>query len=311
MYTVYPDYYPDFKCTADKCRHNCCIGWEIDIDQKTAEYYKNLPGEMGEHIRRNIDWTDTPHFKLAEHDRCPMLDSRGLCTIMLNLGTDCVCDICAEHPRFYNELDDHVECGLGLSCEAVCDLIINNKNTVKLLGYTDAVKQNTDVQLRDHIIELLQDRNKSMEDRLSDALNACGIPSFDPDLRKWTDILTGLERLSEDWTDVLYDLKTYHSPETESVFDGYMHDRTAEYEQLAVYIIYRYMIQTDITAQEACLFAAFTYCIIHAAGAAIFAKKGSFTCADQLDIIRMYSAEIEYSTDNLYIILDALNEQYL
>ena len=89
-----------------------------------------------------------------------------------------------------------------------------------------------------------------------------------------------------------------------------MHYRTAEYEQLAVYIIYRYMIQTDITAQEACLFAAFTYYLIHAAGAAIFAKKGSFSCADQLDIIRMYSAEIEYSTDNLFIILDALNEQY-
>ena len=310
MCTVYPDYYHDFKCTADKCKHNCCIGWEIDIDQDTADYYKNMPGETGERIRRNIDWTDTPHFKLAEHDRCPMLDSRGLCTIMLNLGTDCVCDICAEHPRFYNELDDHVECGLGLSCEAVCDLIISNKNTVKLIGYTDAAKQSPDIQFRDHIIELLQDRSKTINQRISDALSACGIPSFDPNIRAWTDILSGLERLSNEWTDVRYDLKTYHSPEAESAFDGYMQDRTTEYEQLAVYIIYRYMIQPDITPAEACLFAAFTYYLIRAAGTAIFTKNGSFSCADQLDIIRMYSAEIEYSTDNLYIILDALNEQY-
>ena len=27
-----PDFYGKFKCTAEKCRHSCCIGWEIDID---------------------------------------------------------------------------------------------------------------------------------------------------------------------------------------------------------------------------------------------------------------------------------------
>ena len=29
-----PSYYKKFKCIADKCHHNCCIGWEIDIDDE-------------------------------------------------------------------------------------------------------------------------------------------------------------------------------------------------------------------------------------------------------------------------------------
>ncbi len=36
-----PDYYKDFKCTASLCRHNCCIGREIDIDKKTMKKYEN------------------------------------------------------------------------------------------------------------------------------------------------------------------------------------------------------------------------------------------------------------------------------
>ena len=30
MTVTVPSYYKDFKCIADKCRHSCCIGWEID-----------------------------------------------------------------------------------------------------------------------------------------------------------------------------------------------------------------------------------------------------------------------------------------
>ena len=37
-----PSYYKSFKCIADKCRHSCCIGWEIDIDDDTFEYYKTV-----------------------------------------------------------------------------------------------------------------------------------------------------------------------------------------------------------------------------------------------------------------------------
>ena len=37
-----PSYYKNFRCIADKCPDNCCRGWEIDIDEDTLDYYKDL-----------------------------------------------------------------------------------------------------------------------------------------------------------------------------------------------------------------------------------------------------------------------------
>ena len=64
MKTVYPDYYNDFRCIADKCRHNCCIGWEIDIDHESLELYSSVEGDFGKRLRANISLEETPHFKL-------------------------------------------------------------------------------------------------------------------------------------------------------------------------------------------------------------------------------------------------------
>ena len=47
MKILVPDYYPLFRCIAGKCRHNCCIGWEIDIDPDTHDFYKSVGGEFG------------------------------------------------------------------------------------------------------------------------------------------------------------------------------------------------------------------------------------------------------------------------
>ena len=34
------NYYTNFKCIANKCKHTCCAGWEADIDKTTLEGYK-------------------------------------------------------------------------------------------------------------------------------------------------------------------------------------------------------------------------------------------------------------------------------
>ena len=110
-----PKYYKEFKCIADKCEHSCCIGWEIDIDNTTLEKYKNLKHGYGAHIIDSISMDDTPHFKLAACERCPHLDEQGLCKIIKEVGEDFLCDICREHPRFYN-FTCVAEVGLGMSC---------------------------------------------------------------------------------------------------------------------------------------------------------------------------------------------------
>ena len=51
MTEIFPNYYDKFKCIADKCRHSCCIGWEIDIDDDTMELYNSIGDE---NILKNI-----------------------------------------------------------------------------------------------------------------------------------------------------------------------------------------------------------------------------------------------------------------
>ena len=63
-----PDYYTKFACIADKCQHSCCIGWEIDIDDDTIEYYKTVEGSLGERLKNNIaSDNETAHFILKKH----------------------------------------------------------------------------------------------------------------------------------------------------------------------------------------------------------------------------------------------------
>lgn len=47
-----PDYFSEFSCIAGECKDSCCLGWEIDIDEDSYEYYQTLPGEVGERLRK-------------------------------------------------------------------------------------------------------------------------------------------------------------------------------------------------------------------------------------------------------------------
>lgn len=124
-----PKYYKDFSCIAEKCSHNCCIGWEIDIDSNTMERYSSLCKEKSYALEliKSIDTEDgTPHFILGDRERCPHLDSRGLCSIITELGEDLLCEICREHPRFYNDTYIGKEVGLGMACEEACRIILDS-----------------------------------------------------------------------------------------------------------------------------------------------------------------------------------------
>lgn len=123
-----PHYYGDFRCIADKCRDICCIGWEIDIDPVTMETYQAMEGEMGEEIRRSLTTSEDgcSCFKLTEDERCPFLNEKGLCRLILHGGDEMLCEICRMHPRFVNMMPEYTEMGIGLCCEAAADIILSD-----------------------------------------------------------------------------------------------------------------------------------------------------------------------------------------
>ena len=136
-----PDYYNDFQCIKDKCKHSCCIGWEIDIDEDTLDYYKSVKGDFGRRLSDNISYEDTPHFILGEKERCPFLNSSNLCDIYINLGKEHLCEICSNHPRFVNVFSQREEWGLGMCCEAAANIILNKKSPVKMICNSDESKE--------------------------------------------------------------------------------------------------------------------------------------------------------------------------
>ena len=54
-----PEYFNNFKCSADKCKDSCCIGWEIWIDDKTRAKYDMLNTSLGKEIREKSRKTIT------------------------------------------------------------------------------------------------------------------------------------------------------------------------------------------------------------------------------------------------------------
>lgn len=127
-----PEYYTKFKCIADKCTDNCCIGWEIDVDESTLERYNSLSGEEGSQIRATLNDGDPVTFKLGENERCANLDSKGLCKIISSLGDGYLCQICRDHPRYFNRTTENYEGGIGLACEEAARIILTSGNVTRM-----------------------------------------------------------------------------------------------------------------------------------------------------------------------------------
>ena len=146
MRLMAPADYEDFACLASACRHTCCAGWEIDIDPETAALYGQVPGPFGARLRACIRQEEEGFsFALDAEDRCPMLRKDGLCEIILRLGLEALCQICADHPRFRNDFSDRVEILItkGLSKpERVREII---RNSIRKLTKAEIMAQCPDI----------------------------------------------------------------------------------------------------------------------------------------------------------------------
>lgn len=127
-----PDYYSQFHCIADRCRHTCCAGWEIDIDAESLARYRRMGGAFGRRLNACISEEGEPHFILGPDERCPLLNGDNLCDLILECGEDALCQICADHPRFRNFWSDRVEIGLGMVCEAAARIMLTEPEPMRL-----------------------------------------------------------------------------------------------------------------------------------------------------------------------------------
>ena len=304
--TYVPDYYPKFHCIAGKCRHSCCIGWEIDIDEDTYDLYQSIGGGFGRRLKNNIEPGDPPHFRLCEGERCPFLTSGGLCDIILTLGEGALCQICDDHPRYRNYCSDRIEMGLGMCCEAAAKLILTRPGPMTLILREDdgeeelplSEEESGLLDTRDALMKILWDGGIPFEERLDRILDQCGAHLPEKTLDEWIGLLKSLECL-DPGRNALLDT---------ACGDGLPEEFAVPAAKLCEYFLYRHLpgALDDGRSGERAAFAVLGTRVISAMWAGILRTKGELTADDMAECARMYSSEYEYSEDNTETLLNLM-----
>ncbi|MBR5453552.1 MAG: flagellin lysine-N-methylase [Clostridia bacterium] len=285
-----PEYYRDFTCIADRCRHSCCIGWEIDIDSNTYERYSALSSPYGKTIMESIDTgTESPFFKLAANDRCPHLSENGLCKIILSEGENLLCNICREHPRFYSDTARGKEVGLGMSCEEAARIILSSDGYLSIteIGEVDGdiCSEYDGIHAREKAYSILSDISVPYSDRLSRLYRELGISLDTADDEVWKDLLGELEYLDETHRELFsasYSSDISTPAEAEEAL-----------ERALAYFIYRHVSGAEDEND-----------LRMALGFSFFCERllasliKSYPQTDITEHARLLSEELEYSSDN-------------
>lgn len=334
-----PHYYMAFRCIADKCRDNCCIGWEIDIDEKTACTYEGAGGEFGEKLRRNIAVGETVSFILGENERCPFLNSRNLCDIILNMGEESLCYICREHPRYYEWYGDIKEGGVGLACEEAARLILGSKAPFSY--YETEIEEEPDCypemelfhlleMAREAIISHLSDESMGIKQRLRDIvlygkrlqdnldsgeyslpLIERAKPFKNEDMCEIFRFMASLEPINREWEGYLREKKAL----SEKIPKGFEYDsKVSRYlSNIAVYFIWRYFMKGVFEGEilSAVVLSAVSTAFIGRLYECEAYEGKELTLELCAERARLFSKELEYSEENVSALLDsAYNEFY-
>lgn len=305
-----PAYYEKFHCIADRCKHNCCIGWEVDIDPVTLEKYRNMPSSLGEDIRRSIKEEDGVYFfAMTSEGKCPFLCRDGLCRIIKESGEEALCDICREHPRFYNFFTDRTEWGLGLSCEEAAKIIISDNApfSLGLIADDGENEENDDFEnyvlfMRNECIKIVSEKGVSLTERIETLFSFCEAKMPPQSGKEIFSLLFPLERLDSEWEKKLFAVKNIGSLSVLS-------DKRYElwFENLLSYFIYRHISQAvyDDKISERASFACFSLFSVASLCQAFLDENKELTLYDITEISRAYSAEIEYSQENTEALIES------
>lgn len=291
MHTIYPDFYPHFICKAGACRHSCCReSWEIDIDDATAAYYQSIDGPLGDDLRRAmVNGPDGWYFSM-DGGACSFLRPDGLCRLVLELGEESLCDICAVHPRFYEVVttadgDDLELGGAGLCCEKTCELLLAGSGD---LSFYDEERPGKEIPFSDLLCQL------GLDDA-ADSLHFA--PKYDAaSLQTLVDTMARTEPIDDAWTAHLKDLQQ-NLTQLKTALSTFLTAHQDACDRICQYITYRHL-------EAAAPYPAGTLAR-YAAMNTLFIALSAIQTRDLPESLRRWSEQIEYDTDNVDFLLHA------
>ncbi|MDU5869874.1 MAG: flagellin lysine-N-methylase [Veillonella sp.] len=299
MISIYPTIYHKFQCKADQCENTCCQLWTIDIDEPTAERYHSMTGSLGESLRQAITVDDEgSHFIFSKaQPMCPLLNEKGLCKVVLELGEEGLCDTCHMHPRFYKYIEDLELCGVGLSCEA----------SVELLAQQEPM---------DFLLFTIEDDHNEFkpEERLT-LHNIFELLAFDldPNLFQYTpkpskqsfkellDLYKQTEPIDENWTAQVNTLSSKLDQLIASVQTYIQQEDMSLFNKVYQYILYRQIDMLSDYSLESIL--------AYAKDGTDYILIASALEGQPLKQVARWSQQIEYDEDNVELLLQHYEAQ--
>lgn len=307
-----PEYYDRFRCLAGDCPDSCCQDWTVQVDEKSAAFYRSLPGALGDRLRQVLDDGEDGVTLTLQEGRCPMWEADGLCRIQRELGEECLCQVCRDFPRLRHDYGSFQELGLELSCPQAAKLILADEtgalcsSEIPGAGEGDWEEEALDVlrTARETMHAILSEDRPFGECLALALLYGCQVQSaldggelgeFDGeaaltegrslakpgDMGEILDFFAGLERLTARWDARL------QNPRPASWEKGH--------RALGRYFVNRYFLQAlsdyDVYSRVKFMIAA---CLVIC-----------YLGGDLLETAQLFSKEIENDADNLDAILDA------
>ncbi|MGL4345547.1 MAG: flagellin lysine-N-methylase, partial [Cellulosilyticaceae bacterium] len=160
-------YYDSFCCSAEQCPYSCCQEWEITVDEQTRSKWQTLEGEQSALCDCLEKEGSSYHISLEEDKRCPFLNQKNLCQLVVTLGEDYLSDVCRRYPRHMNTYEDRVEYSLDFGCPVVIDLAHGHPEGIKFVTEGDAMAKPTLMeQVRQMMIEVMQITVYSLTERM-------------------------------------------------------------------------------------------------------------------------------------------------
>lgn len=174
LYTI-PDYYKEFRCTADQCEDTCCAGWQIVIDSKSRKRYWKEKSNYKKTLRSSIRWFRKT-FRQDKEKRCAFLTEKNLCDMYKNLGEKSLCRTCRMYPRHVEVFENVREMSLSLSCPEAARLLLSRDRKVTFIskerGEDEEFKNFSPflysqlLDARDVMLDFLQNRNLPIANRI-------------------------------------------------------------------------------------------------------------------------------------------------
>lgn len=322
-----PSYCTAFKCSADRCSDNCCIGWEIDIDENTADFYSGVSGDFGARLKNSIAHGDCSSF-ILKGERCPFLNDENLCDIIINLGEEHLCQICSDHPRYYEWFGETKEGGVGLCCEEAAKLILRAEKPAELTEaeIPDEESDEFDEELFAMLYEarritfaIVTDEEYSIKERVTELL------SFSEQLQinidNYNDIIPeSYEVLTEDKGDMLSVLKSLTALEPiDEKWTAYLDESIRRYEStelrrditlyqrnLLIYYIYRYFLKGTFDGE---ILSKVKLAAVSTAVISYLVSRNEADFEETVNISKLFSKQTEYSDENIDLLCEMFYEK--